>query len=160
MLVWVIKSGLWDKKSRLNVFPKWGLESPLWPEMGPFPYTPSLFQEEFSFFWEKKSFNSNMNVKKSLLMMILKIGWKWKFCYLYPHILGWMDGSDDDDLDRGCLGGLCEREMIKGREFLLISEVSAVPPSSCSDDNDYACQGDCWWNQWNCLEFYSGCNDL
>ena len=36
------------------------------------------------------------------------------------------DGGHDDDLDRGCLRGLCEREMIKGREFLLISEVSAV----------------------------------
>ena len=76
------------------------------------------------------------------------------------------DGGDEDNLDRGCLGGLCEREMIKGREFLLISEVSAVPPSSCSDDNDYSCHGDCdaiserFIFSWRCLEFYSGCNDV
>ena len=42
-----------------------------------------------------------------------------------PYYLG-VDGGHDVDLDRGCLRGLCEREMIKGREFLLISEVSAV----------------------------------
>ena len=108
--------------------------SPLWPEMGSFPYTPSLFHKEFSL---SRNHSTLKNIESKHIFL-----------------------SIDDDRDRGCLRGLCEREMIKGREFLLISEVSAVPPSSCSDDNDYACQGDCWWNQWNCLEFYSGCNDL
>ena len=81
-----------------------------------------------------------------------------------PYFVG--DGGDEDNLDRGCLRGLCEREMIKVREFLLISEVSAVPPSSCSDDNDYSCHGDCdaiserLIFSWRCLEFYSGCNDV
>ena len=109
--------------------------------MGSFPYTPS-----------PSSYRRHSLMRKNHQIQPWVLGYcthgdlkfAWKFCCLFLGV----DGVHDEDVDRGCLRGLCEREMIKGREFLLISEVSAVSR---------------WWEDchcrkkilfsWNCVEF-------
>ena len=71
--------------------------------MGSFPYTPSLVEEEFS---------QEENNKSIIATNVNQID-------LYE-----ISGDNDDNLVERCLRGLCEREMIKGGEFLLIFEVS------------------------------------
>ena len=80
--------------------------------MGSFPYTPSLVEEGFSQ-------EENNSIEKKYDCSLTNIATNVNQIDLYE-----ISGDNDDNLVERCLRGLCEREMIKGGEFLLIFEVS------------------------------------